>query len=324
MTISSNSTNFIISSGTSDSIITLPEGYSFNSDITIGSSTGSRLTVTTNITEKGINPALFFRFVKSKLTKTQQDKVKARMNKLKKLIPYAKEMGQQAFYEELTKELVVLMKESEIEAIGCDTFVTKDKIDRFMSVKDRVVKFDVFENFPRVVPKKVQDKFKRIKKTMVFDSYHILYMDLTKEQLKTNSQKIQEKDPILFGCTSLQPNKYYYIADWIDEHCSLTFSKFIDEMKVDDPEFSVEHIEDINEDSFEKIKQEVMERHQRLQDTNVRTWKDKVQEEERLKAQEQLSKAIKEAEDARLAAEARITKIQRFFRWLFDRRRTSL
>lgn len=240
-----------------------------------------------------ISPALYMRYVKSKFTKTQKEKLQRRMAKLKKLIPYAQDMGQQAMYEELSKELVGILKEQEIDVLGFSRFVEYPTIDKFMqNVKDKVIRFEKFENFPRVVPKRVQDKAKKLMKTGVFDSFHILYIDLSKsESIKSTSEKIANKDPILFGRTLLTPTRYYYIDDWVDDYCDLTMEKFIKQVKIEDPEFSLSSITELNEESFERLKTEVAERVKKLEATNRDNWRDLVREEERKKLEEQLKPA---------------------------------
>ena len=271
--ITSNSSQISLSGTTSGSYIT----YSFDT------LSGSEIKLETKKTPQGISPALYMRFVKSKFTKTQKLKLENRMRKLRKLIPYSKIMGQQALYEELSKELAIILKESEIEVLGLSKYVEYPFIHKFMdSVRDKVIKLEKLENFPRVIPKDIQKKLLKIQRTKVFDSFHVLFIDLSKaESMKTNSDKIANKDPILFGRSKLMPAKYFFIADWVDEYCDLTMESFIEKFKVDDPEFSLSEIPELNKDHFESIVDEVMERHKRLEETNQQNWRDKVREEER-------------------------------------------
>ena len=118
------------------------------------------------------------------------------------------------------------------------------------------------------------------------------------------TEKIRNKDPILFGQLEFQPKRLYYIADWIDEHCDLTLDKFVEAMKVDNPEFSISEIEEITPEGFEKIKKEVIERHQRLEDTNSSTWRKKIREEERKILEEELEYEEQKKEDAAKLSQA--------------------
>lgn len=64
---------------------------------------------------------------------------------------------------------------------------------------------------------------------MVFDNYVIMHYDPYRNgTLKTLKERAEEeKDPILFGVI-LGSNKLYYVADWMDEYCDLTFDKLVE------------------------------------------------------------------------------------------------
>lgn len=213
------------------------------------------------------SPRLYFKYVKSKLTKIQQDKLKKRLSKLKKLVVQAKNLGQQALYEELAGQIAIAVRESEAFACGVQYKVKKEDITRLMhKVKDLNIELDGLENFPRIIPAKVTRKIKQIQKAEIFDEYKVLYttQDKIKEKLKTNKQKIKEKDPILFGTFNFSPDVFYFIIDWEDEYCDLTIDKFIEVIKEDDPEYELDKIPDINEKYLNKIVDEVSERQERL------------------------------------------------------------
>ena len=188
-----------------------------------------------------INPKIYFKFVKSKLTKIEVDTLKKRLNKIRPLLVQAEEMKQQALFEALSNQLAVLVREQEAFAIGHEKRIHRKYIEKFMKkVEDRCIKFEPLASFPRVIPAKVREKIKRVQESGVFDEFHILYIDHTGEELKTNKQKIKEKDPILFGRFNFQPDVFYFIVDWIDKYCDLTLSKLIDELQIDDPEFELD------------------------------------------------------------------------------------
>src|SRR5208283_2775599 len=98
--------------------------------------------------------------------------------------------------------------------------VDRSVIDKFRyKVKDQVIKFEELEKFPRMIPSKVQKVIAEVKERKLFDKHHVLFIDYTKEQpKKTNKEKIRERDPILFGSYAYQPDRFYFITDWIDEY----------------------------------------------------------------------------------------------------------
>lgn len=226
---------------------------------------------------KDISPALYMRFVKSKLNKVEQDVVRSRLKKLGGLIAYSEEMGQRALYEQLCSEVAILAREAELVACGIDKSVTRKDIEKFIYlVKDRTIKFDKFEKFPRVVPKNVQEKIKDLQKKKIIDGQElwILYVDYTKEELKTSKEKIRNKDPILFVEFSHQKDVFYFVADWVDEYCDLTFDKFVKQFKAKDPEFGITQTPEISEDRWKKIVEEAKERADKLAKTNGSNWRE--------------------------------------------------
>lgn len=223
----------------------------------------------------GISPKLYMRFVKSKLNKMDTRKVQQRMSKLKKLISYADNMGQQAMYEELAKEIAVLMKESEMVACGVDAWVNRVHLNQYITkVRDRVVHLKKLEDFPRVIPKKVRDKLTKLKAANVFEEYWIVYIDYSGEKLQTTKEKVREKDPIIFGKLSYLPERYYFVADWVDKYCDLTLSKMVKEFKESDPEFELNKHPELTETRWKKIVDEVKSRGEILAKTKPSNYKE--------------------------------------------------
>ena len=257
----------------------------------------SNISVSTEVTRKAngeIGANLYIKYVKSKLGKIQTERVKKRLQKLQKLVAYSKEMGQQALYEELTNQVAVLVREAQAVAFKIDRFIDHKDIEKFRHrVKDRVIKWEPLEKFPRVVPAAVTKKIKALQKSQVFDEYWILFIDHTGKSMKTNKEKIKEKDPILFGKFSHQKDRYYHIADWVDEYCDLTLEKLVDAMKEDDPEFALNEIPDIDKSRWDGIVQEVKGRADRLAKTNSGNYKELMKEEDKPKSKKWWNKWVK-------------------------------
>ena len=269
--------------------IYMGSGVTFN--VTTPNITSGTLTFK-HTQKQQISAKLYLKFVKSKLTKVQIEKVNRRLAKLQKLVIYSSEMGQQALYEELTKEVAILIREAEMVSLGINSWVSKEHIDKFKNdVKEKVIKFDTLENFPRVIPANVQRKLKGLKKAGVFDQFHILFIDYTDEKLKTNKEKIREKDPILFGQLKYQPNRFYYIADWVDEYCDLTLDKMVDKIRLDDPEFELGKIDDISQERWDGIVNEVKERIDRLSNTKPSNYRDLMSVEDEARRQREAAVA---------------------------------
>jgi hypothetical protein len=272
---SDTSTTYTITGGTGSSVVVTAPAYAIDTPNTVAKVQFER---------EGpcIHPRLYFSYVKSKLSKMQKEALKARLSKLQKIVLTAEDTGQSALYEETAKLLAIVIRESEAVAAGFDTFIEKAAVDKFKEkVKDKVVKFTTLEKFPRTIPLHIRKKIKQVKSLELFDELHVLFLDYAgSTELKTNKEKIKEKDPILFGAYSFAPDRLYYIADWVDEYCDLTLEKFVEKLKQDDPEYGFGKVPEINDKFLAKIKNEVAARTQRLRDTRPNNFRDQMRAED--------------------------------------------
>lgn len=241
-------------------------------------------------TEQGkISPSLYIKYVKSKLSKLEQKRLKHRLSKLQKLVKDAKDMGQQSFYENLTKMLAIVVRESEAFACGVTKSIDRETIDKYINrVKENPVKFTSLDKFPRSIPSNVKRKIKSVQDRKLFDKLDVLFLDYSKEDNRTNKEKIRDKDPILFGSYAYQPDKLYFIIDWVDEYCDLTLDKFVDAIKESNPEYELSTIPEMDETLLESIKKEVLERHERLSNTKPSNYKELMNEEDKVLTPEQM------------------------------------
>lgn len=231
--------------------------------------TGSGTQITFNVTENmssgetKISSSLYFKFVKSKLKKTEKERLRKSAVKLQHLIKNAKEINQTAYAEELSRKLYTIVKAMEAQAIGCDKIVSTDDVEKFRhNVNGREVDFVKFENFPRTIPANISRKIKAIQEKAVFDEYWVLFYNPKKESIKTNAQK--EKDPILFGKFNFDNKKLFYILDWEDEYCDLTLDKFVDELQKVDKEYVPSRLPDLDDKFVSAVVREVKDHHDRM------------------------------------------------------------
>lgn len=233
-------------------------------------------------TAKGIHPRLYFSYVKSKLNKIEKEKLAKRIDKLRSMVVSADDMDQQALYESLSLMLAVAIRESEAYVCGFSRWIERKSIDKFIyAVRERTVKFEELEKFPRVIPEKVRVKIRNCKNKNLFDDYWILYTDYTKEVLKTTKEKVREKDPIVFGRFSYQENILYPIGDWVDEYCDITLEKVVEKLRKDDPLYQLNEVPEMSEKSIQKLLAEVKVRHDRLKGTNASNYKDNMVKEDK-------------------------------------------
>lgn len=246
---------------------------------------GTAVNVTWVIDKKVIHPQLYFKFVKSKMSKLEQKEMTERLFKLQTLVKQAEDLGQKALYEDFAKKIAICVREQEINVCGIEYIISKESIDKYKDkVKDVDIKFSKLEEYSRPIPANVKKRLDKFKKLMMFDNYMVLYLDY-KEKIdvdnkkravadpKTNKQKIKEKDPILFGTLDYAPDKLYFIADWIDEYCDLTLDKFVQTIKRNDPEYELDGIDELDEEYIQRMVKESRERFVRLKETDPGTYK---------------------------------------------------
>lgn len=223
----------------------------------------------------GISVRLYFKFLKSKLSKTNKEKLKSRLSHLVPLIKYSKEVGQSALYERSCEEVIKITKEQELNILGIEQFIEEDIIEKYLEkVKDKDnIKFEELSEYPRIIPSKIVRKLKKLKDNNAFSSYHILYTDYTEEIMESTKMKIIEKDPIIFGKCKCTNDRLFFIADWEDEYCNLVFDKFISKSHDLDEKFYVGKLEPLSEKYINNIKQELKEKQDKLHNTNYRNYK---------------------------------------------------
>jgi hypothetical protein len=248
-----------------------------------------------------ITPDIYFQFVKSKMTDLQLEDLTDRLRKLSVLVKQADEIGQTAVYESLALQIAIIAREQEAASIGCGKRIDVNTVKHFIGkIEGKTIKFDDFENFPRIVPVEIATRIKAVRETKVFDKYKIVYVDYTKEKVETNEQKIRTKDPILFGTFDHEPQKLYFIIDWIDEYCDLTLDKMVGTLSAHDPNFALDQVPDLDKDFIKRTLDDVEARHLRLKNTNSRNYKQLMREEEQ--AREDRREALRERNE-QLSAE---------------------
>lgn len=234
---------------------------------------------------KDIHPKLYFKYVKSKLSKVEVDKLKPRVAKLRGLAEDALKAGQVGLYEKILVQLAIMIREQEVDVAGFGTFVMRKDIDRFKNaVRGRVVEFCPLDEFPRVLPKPVQEKLATVKDKGLFDEFWVLHTNLTKEKAKSTAKKIREKDPILFGSFEYEKDgRLFYVADWVDEYCDLTFDEFTRIVKGVDKDYEPSQMREPTKEEVAAILEEVKTHHKKWNDSYRRSWRDAADESENVK-----------------------------------------
>lgn len=192
----------------------------------------------------GISPQLYFRYIKKKFGVLEQMKLDGRLKRLEKAFMKAVENGQSALGEKILTDLSREARESAISAKGIKHFIEYDDIQRYKrNIRDGHISDTKLEDFTRVIPQKVLDKKKKVQDC--FDGFVIYhYWNEEAEKNRSTKQKMSQsekdklRDPVLFGVIK-ESNRLYFIADWEDEYCDLTFEEMLDVIGADEDETTI-------------------------------------------------------------------------------------
>ena len=110
--------------------------------------------------------------------------------------------------------------------------ITEDVLVQLCEKAPRALRLDYLANFTRSIPIEVIKKKLEADNLCVFDNYVVLHYDPENDGTEmTDEEKEKEKrkkqDPILCGLIT-GSNKLYFVSDWIDEKCDLTYDKLIE------------------------------------------------------------------------------------------------
>jgi len=205
-----------------------------------------------NAADAILEPKDYFADLKSKITDVQYDQLEQNRGFIGKEIEKANRLGQKNLTHKASYMWEILEKELILHAMGLTKYVHRqDVILLIDKVKPKnSVKIVELENYPRSIPDANMEDIIKARELGLFDVLLILYTDLTDEEVNTPAQKqfaARNKDPIVFGMfindkINLKHDRLYFITDWEDEFCELTFTKMIDkmsEMGIKNPEKNI-------------------------------------------------------------------------------------
>lgn len=202
---------------------------------TVGWDAGNSVSVSLSIdkNEKGIHPELFFKYAKKKLGLLEGLKLKRRIERLEKAFYNAVDNGQDALGTKMMTELMRETRESVIFSKGITHFIEREDLYKHKwNIRGGHISDTRFKDFTRIIPKDVIAKKKKVED--VFDDFVIFhYWDektqekIAKKQKMSPDEKGRMRDPILFGIIR-ESDRLYFIADWEDEFCDLTFDEIVD------------------------------------------------------------------------------------------------
>ena len=147
----------------------------------------------------------------------------------------AKKNGQTALYEQILRDERRLRSEAVLATAGFRMFISEEMMVSFARKCERGLRLDWIKNFARVIPNEVIEQKQKADELKIFDNYVVLHYDPNgKSTALTEDEVRKKKDPILFGVFS-QSRRLYFIGDWKDEFCDLTFEELLNRLGRDNP-----------------------------------------------------------------------------------------
>ncbi len=179
-----------------------------------------------------ISAQLYFKYLKKKMGVLEKMKLQGRLKRLEKAFDKAVDSGQEVLAKKFLDSVVISAVESELYARGIKFFLEKEEVDKYKNrIKDGHISDTMLQDYVRVIPKSVLEKKKKVEDLFHgFVIYHYYNPELEakreKKQELSEDEKGKMRDPILFGRLKYN-NRLYFIADWEDEYCDLTFDEMI-------------------------------------------------------------------------------------------------
>lgn len=195
-----------------------------------------------------INARLYFKWIKGKFGVLEEMRLKRRIKKLEAAFNKAIDNGQISLGEKLMAELTRETREAVMYAKGIRHFIEREDLHKHKrNIRGGHISDTVFEKYTRIVPDKIIEKKKKFEP--IFDGFIIYhYYNENEEKIREKNQKMSSdekaamRDPVLFGIIR-ESDRLYYIDEWDDEFCDLSFDEIVDviakEEKMEDEEFEL-------------------------------------------------------------------------------------
>lgn len=183
-----------------------------------------------------IHAKLYFSYVKSKFKLLERMRIERRIKLLEKAFEQAADAGQDMLGDKVLREIAAYGRMSVMSAKGIKWCISKDELNKYKRrIKDGHISDTPLRQYTRAIPKKVLDKLDSVRD--LFDDFVIYHYWNQKAEEGSKDMSADEKaamkDPVLFGTIKESYDKLFFIADWEDEFCDLTFDEMLEAMGKD-------------------------------------------------------------------------------------------
>ncbi len=172
------------------------------------------------------SPIKYFKNIKTSIEELKN--IDEKIQYLEKVSQSLRVSGQKQMLEVSLSQKKVLEYEKILKESNFKKYITEDNLVAFTLKCKKGLKMEYIYEFNRLIPETVIKNRDKAEELKVFDNYVILHYDPS-----AKVDLVEKKDPILFGLIK-NSNKLYFIDDWIDEKCDLTYDKIIKELNIDE------------------------------------------------------------------------------------------
>ena len=193
-----------------------------------------------------ITPSRYFQYLKDMKAYCTDDVILKSIEQTIGIMEQAKITNQTRLADMCAVNLELLVKEQNAVNHGYTEIINRADFDAWVTdVMERnkkdssVLPISSIElsQYPRTIPEDVVEEIAKAKD--IFDDMVVVFTDYTGEAERQVKKEKMDKDPILFGIFytktesgNVMPSKrLYFIADWEDEYCDLTFDELIKDTK---------------------------------------------------------------------------------------------
>ncbi len=189
------------------------------------------------INTEAVEPSQYFSVLKDSSKDASTDMLQKQLDVIAAHLINAKAVGQKNLVDKLAFTHDVIIREMKLLTSGFDKFVYQDDIKNLLD-KTKNIKIIELERFQRVIPLDKMEILKKAKELGLFDDFCVVFSDYTDQDYASEEDKKtidRNRDPIIFGLfrnekSGLRAERFYFICDWEDEYCDLTFGKMIAKM----------------------------------------------------------------------------------------------
>jgi len=224
-------------------------GWIGSADNTYITVSGTKANIIVNNDNGKYNPQLVFSFIKkNKFTLLGKMRYQKRIKKLKKLAEKYAIESQDALSKKFLNRLSEEIKLSEVVGTGIKLYVRKDLINKYKyKIKGGHISDTLIDKYTNPIPSNILKRYKFLKDTKVFDKfvvYHYYNEKLEEKKEKKNTKINKEekgamKDPILFAVCKELPDILFFVDDWEDEYCDLSFDELVDVLPIKDEDMKI-------------------------------------------------------------------------------------